>query len=73
MGAGAPTAHEHTEEARCEHARALHLVDLPLVNDECARVHATLFLNTLQPSRDPGAGWHHRRRRNGTANQYYDL
>ena len=27
-------------------------------------------LNTFQPSRYPSAGWHRRRRRNGTANQY---
>ena len=35
------------------------------------RVHANpLFPNTFQSSRDPSAGWHHRRRRNGTATQY---
>ena len=28
---------------------------------------------TFQPSRDPGAGWHRRRRRYGTATQYWDL
>ena len=30
----------------------------------------TVFLNTFQPRRDPGSGWHRRRRRSGTANQY---
>ena len=37
----------------------------------CSRVNCVP--NTFQSRSDPSTGWHRRRWRNGTANQYYDL